>query len=161
MFASFAPDELSDISWRLRPVSLRAGDTLFSEGDVADAMYVVERGELGVITEAGRQGRVMLAELSTGAVVGEMALLHGAVRSATVEAVSQTNGYRLDRASFDELRSTGSRGAYKLLLHLAMTLDDRKRATEQRIRGLLDDPERAHKLHSRDVRELAGILRKA
>jgi CRP/FNR family cyclic AMP-dependent transcriptional regulator len=161
LFQELDDDELTDLVGRCVPVRLRPGDVLFREGDGADAMYIVERGELSVVSENERDGRVQLAHLSNGAVVGEMALLAQLPRSATVEAISETQGWVLARDRFTELRAAGSRGAYKVLLHLARTLEERKRATERRIRGLLDDPERVIKLRGRDVQELVGVLRKA
>jgi CRP-like cAMP-binding protein len=161
LFQELDTNELSDMVRRCTQVTVAAGDTLFNDGDAADAMYIVESGELGVFSRSNEGSRTLLAELSTGAVVGEMALLADIPRSATVEAIAMTNAWRLSRDRFNELRSAGSPGAYKVLLYLARTLEERKRMTEQRIRALLDDPERALKLVDRDTRELVGILRKA
>lgn len=78
------------------PVELEAGETLFRAGDPSDALYVVRTGRLQVMQE----DRV-LTELGRGAVLGELGLLTGAPRSATVRAVRDSVLVRLTRAQFD------------------------------------------------------------
>jgi NTE family protein len=63
------------------PVDVPAGSVLVREGDEADGLYVVTAGRLEVV--AG--GRVV-RELGAGAVIGELAVITGGVRSATVRA---------------------------------------------------------------------------
>ncbi|MFT4705166.1 MAG: CRP-like cAMP-binding protein [Bradymonadia bacterium] len=161
LFASLSGDELGELLRLAKPFVREAGDTLFSEGDPADGLYVVERGEVGVVTMSNGGDPVRLAELGNGAVIGELALIDGATRSATVEALAMTTGYWLSRARFDELRGSGSRAAYKVVLQCARTLESRRRVTELRLRALVESPDRSEQLRKRDVRQLFGVLRKA
>ena len=66
-------------------VSLRAGDRLFERGDVADHLFVLVSGQV-VVTLHTEHGEQELAQLQPGAVVGEIGLLAGDRRSATVAA---------------------------------------------------------------------------
>jgi CRP/FNR family transcriptional regulator, cyclic AMP receptor protein len=63
------------------PTRFAADDVIFSEGDKGDVMYVVRSGEVAI----AHQGHVM-ETLGGGGIFGEMALIDGSPRSATVRA---------------------------------------------------------------------------
>jgi CRP-like cAMP-binding protein len=63
------------------PARFAKGEVIFAEGDKGDAMYVVRSGEVAI----ERGGKVM-ETLSGGGIFGEMALIDGSPRSATVRA---------------------------------------------------------------------------
>ncbi|MDQ3855839.1 MAG: cyclic nucleotide-binding domain-containing protein, partial [Chloroflexota bacterium] len=93
----------ADIEAELEPVHLSAGSILFRQGDAADTMFVLTRGRLAMRTEHGNSGESVVNELVPGATVGEMALLTGQPRAATVYAVEAAELVALSRASFDRL----------------------------------------------------------
>ncbi len=75
------------------------GETLFSEGDAPDGLYLLRRGSVMVSRSiAGRE--VVLSYLSAGNYVGEMALLTDTPRSATVRAAVTTEAVVLDAGAF-------------------------------------------------------------
>ncbi len=78
---------------------LLAGERLFAQGDHADDLYVVVRGRLRV-TVTDEHGTRDVAELGPGAAVGELALLTGSPRSATVSAFRDTTLLVLPGTSF-------------------------------------------------------------
>lgn len=81
---------------------LARGDTLFSEGDTGDAMYVIARG--AAVVEKVIDGKtVQLEVLGGGEVVGEMALLTEAPRTATIRALTPLTLGKVSRADFLEL----------------------------------------------------------
>jgi CRP/FNR family transcriptional regulator, cyclic AMP receptor protein len=63
------------------PARFAAGDVIFAKGDKGDTMYVVRNGEVAI----ERDGHVM-ETLGGGGIFGEMALIDGSPRSATVRA---------------------------------------------------------------------------
>ncbi|MBN9619662.1 MAG: cyclic nucleotide-binding domain-containing protein [Actinobacteria bacterium] len=73
------------------PFSLPAGWPLVQEGIPADACYVLTSGSALVFHQ-----RQQIAELGEGALVGEMALLDGGRRQATVTSASRVAGLRID-----------------------------------------------------------------
>jgi predicted acylesterase/phospholipase RssA/CRP-like cAMP-binding protein len=71
----------------IRLVELKAGQILFSQGDPADFMYLLVAGALGVRVQHDDGTETVIDKLAPGAIVGEMALLSGQPRSATVYAL--------------------------------------------------------------------------
>ncbi|MCG8417399.1 MAG: cyclic nucleotide-binding domain-containing protein [Proteobacteria bacterium] len=92
LFASLPTADLLPVANLCTEISLDAGDVLFREGDMGDAMYVVVRGNVTV----ERDGEI-LATLGCGECVGEMAALDWLPRSATVAAAEPSTLFRLDR----------------------------------------------------------------
>lgn len=81
-----------------REVSISAGDTLLSQGDEPDALYLVLGGQLEVALTNVAGDRVTLSVAGPGAVLGEMAVLLGGRRSSTVRATSDARLLRVARA---------------------------------------------------------------
>ena len=91
------------------------------EGDDADDLYVVLRGRLRVIVDAD-EGERTLRVLGPGAAIGELALLTGAPRSASVQAVRDTTLLQLSRERFVELMERDARFAAAVARELASQL---------------------------------------
>jgi predicted acylesterase/phospholipase RssA/CRP-like cAMP-binding protein len=85
---------------RARSFELAAGEWLFREGDIGDAMYIVRTGRLDVVAQT--DGAV-IRELGRGDALGELALLAEAPRSASVRAARASALLAIDRADFAEL----------------------------------------------------------
>jgi CRP-like cAMP-binding protein len=99
------PDEIERLLPCVRERHLGEGETLFRAGDPGDALYIVARGRIKVLAanaQGGSEGR-LLAELGEGSAVGEMALLSGGVRTATVRAAGETDLLEIGKADFAAL----------------------------------------------------------
>lgn len=88
-------------------LTVRQGEVLFSKGDPGDAWYVVASGRLAVV-EPARDGAAerLLAEVGRGEAIGELALLTGEARSATVHALRDSELVRFAMDEFAELLAT-------------------------------------------------------
>jgi len=95
LFAGLSPAALARLERVVTDVDLDAGAVLFSQGDPTDGLYVLRSGRLQVL-----QGDVVLTELTRGAVLGELGLLTGDVRSATVRAVRDSRLVHLTQEHF-------------------------------------------------------------
>jgi NTE family protein/lysophospholipid hydrolase len=84
-------------------VLLPANALLFAQGDPGDSLYVIKRGRLGVRMQLPDGAQADLDELEPGVSVGEMSLLTGQPRVATVYALEDSVLLRLSRASFEQL----------------------------------------------------------
>lgn len=101
-FRSLPPDALGDILRALEPVEVPAGEPVIRQGEPGGPMYVVENGHLRVYVDEDGQRRY-LAYLRQGDYFGELSLLSGAPRLATVEAVGPCQLLRLSPADFDAI----------------------------------------------------------
>ena len=100
---SALPEHLSaSLFGNTTPVRLKADEVLFLAGDAGDGCYRVEDGLLKVtmVSRAGTER--ILAFLGSGAIVGELSIIDGLPRSASVVAVRPALLSFLSRAAFDE-----------------------------------------------------------
>jgi thioredoxin reductase (NADPH) len=92
---------------RLEPVRVMTGQTIVREGDSADSFFIVVRGRVGVYQSEDGEER-QINTLGPGEFFGEIGLLGGVPRIATVRALEPSELLRLDRASFENLVSKSS-----------------------------------------------------
>jgi NTE family protein len=117
------PDELRNaVADRATIRTLPAGEWLFHQGDVGDAMFLVLSGRLEVVLEHPQ--REVVRVMGRGGVVGELALLTEAPRSAGVRARRDTDLLALDRVRFVELLTEEARFAMALTREIGMRLRD-------------------------------------
>jgi NTE family protein len=98
-------------------VHITGGATLMNEGEPGDCFYLVVSGRLQIFSVSQGAPRVV-AELGQHETVGEMAMLTGGPRSATVRAVRDSRLIRFSRAAFDRLVTEHPRA----MMHLARML---------------------------------------
>jgi len=86
-----------------RTISLREGETLFERGDAGDGCYWLRSGVLAVSVASADGEQRILAILGPGAIVGELAMIDGLPRSATVQAVRDCVLTFVSRAAFTDM----------------------------------------------------------
>jgi CRP-like cAMP-binding protein len=99
--AGLDPDLATGLSDLAREATLSTNEVLFVAGDPGDSMYAILEGSLKVAVISAEGSEQLLAILGPGHVVGEMALLDGEPRSATVQAIKTSRVARIDKADFD------------------------------------------------------------
>ncbi len=102
LFAGADEETLAELARRLRPVPVHAGEVVIRQGELADRLYIVRSGRLRVVVEE-EDGLRTIRELGAGAAIGELALLTGAPRSATVQAVRDGELLELEADVFHAL----------------------------------------------------------
>jgi CRP-like cAMP-binding protein len=93
-------EQIEPLLDRVRERGIEGGKTIFRIGEPGDALYLVARGAVEVLNDNTGE---TLAELGAGQAFGEMALLSGGTRTATVRAKIDSHLLVIDKADFDKL----------------------------------------------------------
>jgi len=93
---------LRSIASEFEQVSVAGGQTLVRHGDPSDALYVVMSGRLVATRNAQNGGFVRLGEIGRGEMIGEMSLLSGGTRTASVTALRDSRLVRISNETFLE-----------------------------------------------------------
>ena len=106
IFEDLPEDVLSDLAGRVQLKRYPAGKPVFRQGDRPHALYVVRRGKLEVVEEDESTGKDnVIRALERGDMFGELGLVDGAPRSATVRPVVDAELFEIDESTFDRLLS--------------------------------------------------------
>jgi CRP-like cAMP-binding protein len=97
------------------------GTILCHEGDAGHEMFIIQKGKVRIRKKVGK-GEKILAELSDGEFIGEMALLLGMDRSATVEIVEDSKILVVGPDTFESLLKNSPEIAMKMLKKMALRL---------------------------------------
>ena len=143
LFESMDNDDVVALAAKLTDREFDVGETLFSQGDEGDAMYIIESGGVDIIAVpvAGKT-KVTLASMYNGQYFGELSLLDGAPRSATIVTNKPTSMLSLEREDFvDFVRSRPD-----VALSIMHELGERMRATNEQMtstvsRNVVEDVE--------------------
>ena len=115
------------------------GQYLCRTGGPGDACYVVGHGQIDILAEEGEEERV-LATLGPGHAVGEISLLDGKPRSASVRAKTECVIFALKRDDFDQLLNGGNPAGMKLLDNMVQELAQRVRIVDNRYIDIFSKP---------------------
>jgi CRP/FNR family cyclic AMP-dependent transcriptional regulator len=108
------------------------GTVIFQEGDPGHEMFIIQKGRVQVRKKVGNREKV-LAELSDGEFFGEMALLLGMERSATVEVIEDSKVLVINPQTFESLLKNSPEIALKMLKKMALRL----RASDEKLEATL------------------------
>src|SRR5687768_14595244 len=102
LFSALSREDIAKVLGKMEERYYASGTTIFSQGDRGDAFYIVQSGAVQVVLESRGRAEV-IAVLGPQDWFGEMALLSGEPRSATIVAVKDCLVWRLSRQAWDEL----------------------------------------------------------
>src|SRR6185436_15139253 len=129
LFAELSPDSLAKLGTCLKTADFPPAEVIVREGAPGVSMYIIKSGLVEVRKKDPSTGiDFLVAQLSAGAAVGEMSLLTGKPRSATVTTVQATTVFTLTRADFRNLLTQHPEISLGLARILAERLED---ATKQ------------------------------
>ena len=117
------PEHLSaDLFTNTTPVQLAADEVLFLAGDTGDGCYLVEDGLLKVMMVSRSGTEQILAFLGPSSIVGELSMIDGLPRSASVVAIRKTSLSFLSRGAFEGFAKTHPEVYKRLVTLLAARL---------------------------------------
>jgi len=96
-------DALAVLESVLETQSFAAGEVIIRRGDPADRIYLLTKGRVSITVDLPNGQLKRLSTMSPGMVFGELAIVHGGVRSADVRADEATECYTLSIEAFEEL----------------------------------------------------------
>jgi len=120
LFGCFNSRELEEIGDLFEEVSVLRGETICREGEAGDSLYVLVSGELEVWTGREEEKRV-INRMAAGDFFGEIALLTGEMRSATVTVIRDARLLRIERLAFESFFRKNA----KMLEHLSRVMAQR------------------------------------
>jgi small-conductance mechanosensitive channel/CRP-like cAMP-binding protein len=142
LFAQLTAEELRLVAERLVYAPFARGDVITHQGAVAHWLYILTEGRAEVVLEASGQPRRVVGEITagqSGSFFGEMGLLTGAPRSATVIAASDVLCYRLDKSGVEDI----IRARPAIAEELSQIMAERRGGLERARQGLDEATQRA------------------
>ncbi len=103
MFSALSDEEKNDIAERLQYAPFARGDIITKQGEASHWLYIVAFGDAEVLYEPPGGRPRTVGTLHAGQFFGEMGLLAGEARAATVLAKTDVECYRLDKSAFQAL----------------------------------------------------------
>lgn len=128
--------ELVQVSKRVRHLKVRERQIVVREGEPGDSLFIVKAGRFHAFTEAGAFP-VELGFFGEADAFGELVLLDGGSRSATVEALTDGELLELGKQDFEELLRYSVDFKVKLLWNLVQDLAGKLRRTNDQLAKLL------------------------
>lgn len=151
IFSGLSSQDWADIAKRAVPISFTKGKELLAQGDAGDSLLILTEGSarVSLLTAGGRE--IVLAYAEPGAVLGEIALLDGGERTASVVATSAGSALQLGRNAMRDFVTSHPEFAWSLMQQLARRL----RMADQTI-----ESDRAYASGPRLARYLKRLIRR-
>lgn len=126
LFKGISPEDVGKIIARGLVMTMEKGNTIFYKGTTGNQMFVILSGKVSLF-----DGPKHLADLRTGDMFGEMALINNEPRSATAVAAESTQLFILSETFFQKLMT--KRVAITMLLNIIGTLSTRLQGMNRRL----------------------------
>ena len=138
IFKDISPESIVKLAQLARLGQYDPGATIFREGDPGDCLFVIASGKVDILTVRAGGEEIKLRTLNPGEVFGEMALLDGLPRSATVKVcASKAILFYINRTDFNLFLIRNP----EVSLKLVETISRRLRDTNMRMKEIIDENE--------------------
>ena len=103
IFSALSREDVAKVLGKMEETVFPAGATIFAQGEQGEAFYLIQSGAVQVVVDSGAGNSEVVAILGPRDWFGEMALMSGEPRSATIITVKEAILWRLRREDWDEL----------------------------------------------------------
>ncbi|CAN5123136.1 Crp/Fnr family transcriptional regulator [soil metagenome] len=122
LLRSLGPDDLAYLLTDAREHKAKKGAVLLQQGDPGDFLLILMEGRARVTVYSANGREIVLEYVEAGTVLGEIALIDGGLRTASVIALGPVRYLTLPRAVFERVIAANHRIALRLMRELAMRL---------------------------------------
>lgn len=125
LFSCLDPLRLKKLAFASQRMHYDAGEALFRQGDEADNAYIIISGSAEILADGAVPGiseEIRIAEIRSGNIVGEVALLYGGSRTATVRALAPLDVLAIEPGDFLAVLSDDRVACIKMMRVLAQRL---------------------------------------
>jgi CRP/FNR family transcriptional regulator/CRP/FNR family cyclic AMP-dependent transcriptional regulator len=119
LLANLPPDALARLASVARRRTYRRGEVIFHQGDPGDSLHFLTEGRVKVVLDAETGEEAVIAILGPGECFGELALIDGEPRSATVETLEPVQTVSLARPDFMTFIQNNPQAAQRMMVTLA------------------------------------------
>jgi len=139
VFKGLDSTDLLDIARICSARTYKKGDIIFEEDSEGDELFVIHRGSVEVIiwtrTPEGETRQAVINTIWEGRAFGEMVLIGGGTRSATIRCAEDCLVLVLNRFDFDRLCEQNPRVGYRVMRNIAEDLIYKLRSSSLLLRG--------------------------
>ncbi|ASY65630.1 cAMP-binding protein (plasmid) [Sinorhizobium sojae CCBAU 05684] len=118
LFAGLPPAKLKLLAFTSDRVLYGAGESLFNQGDIGDAAYVILSGKADVLVSTPT-GPLKVAEVEENSIIGEIAILCNTPRTATITTTTPLEALRIRKDDFLKLLADFPEMAVEIMRVLA------------------------------------------
>lgn len=121
-FSDLTDEELKVLTAIMDKQFFKAAETIFTESEEGDSLYVLHQGEVKATKTAPDGQAFTLTTMKDGEIFGEMSFLDGRPRSATVVAITDVATYVIKRSDFETIIDENPRVIFKVMRNIVFTI---------------------------------------
>ena len=140
LFKGFTPPGVQIIAGIASERTFPPGSPIFVESMIADAMFVIAQGRVGLKAKTKAGAEVSLGELGAGEQIGELALIQPGQRMCTATALTSVTAIELRHADFQRLLAAKPQACVKLLMAIVSRFAQKVTENREALRSLLGKP---------------------
>ena len=158
LFNGLSEKEVGKILSVTTMISRHKGEKIIEEGAEGNALYIIFEGSVVVTKRAGKEEVEVLGEMESCEFFGEMSILEGEIRSASVTALDDCELLKIEKQAFDEFTSKEPMIAVRIYKNFAMALSSRLRRSSDRVKNLAREGRDMRHKSDNSISEMLAIV---